>query len=213
MPISSSSPSLQPIFDEMQGQSVGIIEHRFTEAQSKLRRFGSYNVGWISFRRDQAGLACLRWWAERCIEWCYDRVEESRFADQKYLDEFPIRFEAVRVIQHKGANVGPWNVANYPITLHGEEIRVDGQPLIFFHFHGFKVLSSWLFDTNFGMFHARPSRLVRERSSVRTFVNCGTSVLKLDRSAVCEPVAATKAAVSGSSCAARGWARNLVLAS
>jgi len=155
--------SLQPIFDEMEGYSVGIIEHRFTTGQSKLKRFGNYNVGWISFRRDESGLECLRWWAERCIEWCYDRVEESRFADQKYLDEFPIRFQSVRVIQHKGANVGPWNVATYPITQRGEEIRVDGQPLIFFHFHGFKVLSSWLFDTNFGMFHASPSRLLREK--------------------------------------------------
>jgi hypothetical protein len=153
----------QPIFDEMADHSVGIIEHRFTKRQSKLKRFGNYNVGWISFRRDECGLECLRWWAERCIEWCYDRVEENRFADQKYLDEFPARFESVRVIQHKGANVGPWNVTNYPITQHGEEIRVDGEPLIFFHFHGFKALSSWLFDTNLGSFHASPSRLLRQK--------------------------------------------------
>lgn len=154
--------SLQPIFDEMEGHSVGIVEHRFTKRQSELKRFGNYNVGWISFRRDECGLECLRWWAQRCIEWCYDRVEENRFADQKYLDEFPARFKSVRVIEHKGANVGPWNVANYPITQHRAEIRVDGQPLIFFHFHGFKALSPWLFDTNLGSFHARPSRLVRQ---------------------------------------------------
>jgi hypothetical protein len=142
---------------------VGIIEHRFTKRQSKLRRFGNYNVGWVSFRRDEYGLECLHWWAEHCIEWCYDRVEENRFADQKYLDEFPARFKSVRVLQHKGANVGPWNVANYPITQHGEEIRVDGQPLIFFHFHGFKMLNSWLFDTNLGGYHASPSRVVRQK--------------------------------------------------
>ena len=152
----------EPIFGELAESSVGIVAHRFPVGKESLNRFGTFNVGWVSFRADGAGMACLRWWADRCIEWCYDRVEVNRFADQKYLDEFPQRFESVRVIQHKGANLAPWNLARHAITRSEGRIWVDDQPLIFFHFHGFKVLTSWLFDTNLGGYGWRPSRLVRQ---------------------------------------------------
>ncbi len=156
-----SSP--KPIFDEMEGYSVGIIEHRFSERQQRLKRFGVFNVGWMSFRRDDSGLACLHWWSERCIEWCYDRFDGNRFADQKYLDEFPARFSSVCVIQNKGANLAPWNLANYSVTEQGGRIWVDNELLIFFHFHGFKALSSWLFDTNLGGYQTGVSGIVRRQ--------------------------------------------------
>jgi lipopolysaccharide biosynthesis glycosyltransferase len=150
-----------PLFTELKGSSVGIVDHRYPRRIEKLKRFGIYNVGWVSFRRDESGLECLRWWADRCIEWCYDRVEKNRFADQKYLEEFAVRFRAVHVLEHNGANLAPWNVASYQITREHSQILVDGQPLVFFHFHGFKVISSWLFDTNLGWYHASLSPIVR----------------------------------------------------
>src|SRR2546426_2330259 len=153
----------QPLFDELEGYSVGIIEHRFSKKNEHLNRFGLYNVGWMSFRRDRSGLECLQWWRERCIEWCYDRIEGERCADQKYLEEFPQRFNGVRVIQHKGANVAPWNIANYKITEECGRVLIDDQPLIFFHFHGFRAISSVLWDTNLGWYGVTPSTVVRRR--------------------------------------------------
>jgi hypothetical protein len=150
-----------PLFDELEGFSIGIIDHRYPKRIENLKRFGVYNVGWVSFRRDGPGLECVRWWADRCIEWCYDRVERNRFADQKYLEEFAVRFKSVRVIEHKGANLAPWNVAGCSVTEKHGRILVDDQPLIFFHFHGFRVISSWLFDSNLGWYHANLSPIVR----------------------------------------------------
>jgi hypothetical protein len=147
----------------LKSYSVGIIEHRYSDRQQNLKRFGIYNVGWISFRRDKAGLECLSWWRERCIEWCFDKVEGNKFADQKYLEEFPARFDAVRVINHPGANLAPWNVANHHIVDGGSRILVDGEPLIFFHFQGLRQINGWLFDTNLGWYHVSPSLLVRHR--------------------------------------------------
>lgn len=128
-----------PIYAEIADRSIGIIEHRFSPERLSLKEFGIYNVGWLSFRRDLNGLDCLRWWRERCIEWCYDRPENGRFADQKYLDDWPSRFQGVAVIKHKGANVSHWNTNNYLIYAEPNRVWVDEQPLIFFHFHGFKV--------------------------------------------------------------------------
>src|SRR5207237_5145326 len=99
---------------------------------------GIYTVGWVSFRRDADGLACLRWWRERCLEWCRDRHEDGRFADQKYLDDWPTRFEGVRVLQHKGANLAPWNLSNVTVQIREGRIQADEEPLLFFHFHGLK---------------------------------------------------------------------------
>jgi hypothetical protein len=168
----------KPLFEDLEGYSVGIIGHRFGKRLEKLNRFGLYNVGWVSFRRSEQGLECLQWWSERCIEWCYDRVEGDRFADQKYLDAFPARFKSVRVIQHPGANLAPWNVASHHIAERGDQVSVDGKPLIFFHFQGFRVIASWLFDTNLGWYHARPSRTVRRKIF-------GPYILELEQISIC----------------------------
>ena len=151
---------VQPLFDEIGNNSIAIIAHRFTEAFRKWEWNGIYNVGWVTFRRDANGLACLEWWRERCIEWCYDRVEDNRFADQKYLDDWPTRFQNVVVLQNKGANLAPWNIGNYQVTLRDGAIFVDDQRLIFFHFHAFKQLSGWIYDTQLAKYKVVPSKVV-----------------------------------------------------
>jgi hypothetical protein len=98
-----------PLFDELGEGSIAIIGHRFPTYLRSKERYGIYNVSWLTFRRDESSLDCLHWWRERCIEWCYDREEDGRFADQKYLDDWPTRFQNVVVLEHKGANLAPWN--------------------------------------------------------------------------------------------------------
>lgn len=139
----------EPLLVEIGSGSVAIIGHRFPEHFRHLEWAGVYNVGWLSFRRDSNALECLCWWRERCLEWCYDRVEDGKYADQKYLDRWPDLFKGVTVLEHKGANVAAWNLARYSIraTLNG--IYLDDQELIFFHFHGFKRVTYRLYDPNF----------------------------------------------------------------
>ena len=137
-----------PIFDAFEGHSTLIIGHRFPPALADRGIYGKYNVGWLSFRRDANGLACLAWWRDRCLEWCYDRLEEDRFADQKYLDRFEELFDGVLVLDHPGANLAPWNLAGHRVEAVGEQVLVDGAPLIFYHFHQFRRLAPFLWDTN-----------------------------------------------------------------
>ncbi|HVP81188.1 MAG TPA: glycosyl transferase [Thermodesulfobacteriota bacterium] len=150
-----------PIYDEVADHPIAIIEHRFPPNLRYLEQFGIYNVGWLSFRRDEHAFACLRWWRERCLEWCYDRCEDGRFADQKYLDEWPSRFQSAVVLSHKGANLAPWNLGNYCIHQDGNGVWVDEDPLIFFHFHGFKQIVGWVYDPNLAFYKVKLSEGVR----------------------------------------------------
>jgi hypothetical protein len=152
-----------PLEAELADGSIAIIAHRFPPEQRDRERYGIYNVGYLSFRRDERGLACLRWWRERCIEWCYDQAEEGRFADQKYLDDWPGRFAGTVVLQHPGANLAPWNLAGHALVEEHGEVRVDGQPLLFYHFHGFRQLNHWLFDHSLDEYGVIPSDLVLHR--------------------------------------------------
>ncbi len=128
-----------PIFDELAHSSIGIIAHRFNPGLEELTRFGTYNVGWVSFRADERGRAVLGWWGARCMEWCRDQAVDGRFADQGYLDSFADIAEGVHVIGHPGADVAPWNLGSHTITQPDDNsVLVDGQPLLFFHMHGIR---------------------------------------------------------------------------
>jgi hypothetical protein len=139
-----------PLFAEMGDGSIAIIEHRYPPGSPQPEEGGVYNVGFLSFRRDHQAQACLEWWRERCLEWCYDRFEDGRFADQKYLDQWPSLFNQVVVLQQKGAGVAPWNVANLPLRWEGDRVSVGGEPLIFYHFSGIKQIAWGIYQTGLG---------------------------------------------------------------
>lgn len=126
----------EPVYSELVGKSIGIVPHRWTPDRIDMERFGVYNIGWLSFHGDRDGLACLNWYRERCIEWCYDYPEGERCGDQKYLDDWPSRFRGVAVIEHPGCNVASWNLEDDNVQRVGDAFFVVGRPVICFHFHG-----------------------------------------------------------------------------
>lgn len=132
--------SPEPLFDEALAADAAtvIVGHRFPARLKHLEETGRYNVAWVSFRRDTDGLASLDYWRAACIDWCYDRVERDRYADQKYLEEFPNRFPRVHELQHLGADAAPWNLSSASISQRDGRFFAGGQPLIFFHFQGLK---------------------------------------------------------------------------
>lgn len=148
---------LDALYREVARASVAITPHRFSEARAKTHGVnGTYNVGWVYFRNDATGRACLDEWTDLCLEWCYQRSEQDergvwRFGDQKYFDELVPKY-AAHVVNNLGVNLAPWNCENYEY----ERAAGDGQRLFviercadgnvrridtlaLYHFHGLEV--------------------------------------------------------------------------
>jgi hypothetical protein len=131
--------SPETIFGELENAAFGIIPHRYTPELERLRKFGIYNVGWVSVLNGTDGIAIVKWWRDKCVEWCYDYVDGDRFADQGYLQMLAARFARVKVIENVGANLAPWNIGNYHIEFRDSKVLIGSVwPLMFFHFQGVK---------------------------------------------------------------------------
>lgn len=133
------------IYDEFANNSIMIIPHWFPEKyKSQEKTSGIYNVGMLIFRNDKNGLECLKWWKERCIEWCYAYYEDGKLGDQMYLNVWPEKFERVCILQNRGANVASWNIKGYSFFKKQNELWLKVLenkkefPLIFYHYHGLK---------------------------------------------------------------------------
>jgi hypothetical protein len=123
------------LFEEMGDASVLITPHRYAPEHAHQAINGIYNVQFLPFRRDERGLRVLNWWHDRCIEWCYYRLEDGKLGDQKYLDDWPERFEGVHVLQHPGGGLAPWNISQYDVHERDGRVMVDDDELVFYHYH------------------------------------------------------------------------------
>lgn len=127
--------SLESIYKEFGNKSVMIIPHKLSPENKHLEKEGGkYNVGMLIFRNNKHGLDCLNWWREKCLDWCYGYYDKGRYGDQMYLNDWPERFSGVHVLKHKGADIAPWNVSQYKIKKINNQIFIEDEPLIFFHF-------------------------------------------------------------------------------
>ena len=136
----------EPLFSEMGDASVLITPHRFPAYLRHYEANGIYNVQFMTFRRTEAGLTALRWWRDRCIEWCYLRLEDGKFGDQKYLDDWPDRFEGVHVLRHRGGGLAPWSRDLVELREEDGRVTVAGEPLVFFHFHRVRMRDDGAYD-------------------------------------------------------------------
>lgn len=138
------------LIDEMEssGKSVLITAHRYTRRYDQSLLRGKYCVQFMYFKNNREGREVLAWWRARCIEWCYARVEDGKFGDQKYLDDWTTRFPSVHELQHPGGGIAPWNCQRFNFNKKGEELMVSvkGQAewnaVVFFHFHGLKLFQN-----------------------------------------------------------------------
>lgn len=126
------------------GENIAITEHNFSFNNKHLIIYGNYNVSFQSFPRTEESFLCLRDWCDDCFSYCYDKIDEfGRFADQKYLDNWHGKFFKLTALKSPAIGLAPWNVDNFNIERIGEKIIANGETVIFFHFHGFRIRSKF----------------------------------------------------------------------
>jgi hypothetical protein len=140
------------LIDEMPSvKHVIITEHRYTPQYDKSKLSGKYCVQFMYFDDSHESLEVLTWWRERCLEWCYNRHEDGKFGDQKYLDDWTTRFPCVHELKHLGGGLAPWNIQRFSFgqdnkILKGfvdikKGLNTEGPNFeaVFFHYHGVKL--------------------------------------------------------------------------
>ncbi len=112
------------------------IDDDASPGELQILQSGAYNLGFIALRRGEVSQRLLRWWQDRLYDHCVVRIEEGLFVDQKWIDLVPGMFENVHILAHPGHNVAYWNLNGRELKLEQEGWRVNGEPLVFFHFSG-----------------------------------------------------------------------------
>jgi hypothetical protein len=133
--------SLQSYLDQHAEANVVLAPHRHHWWNvGRLAKYGEFNVGLVAFRNNEQGLKALRYWANSCLEWCYDRAENGKYADQKYLEHFSSISDGVLVEKSVGANLAPWNsLLKRVFTDYRGEVYVNQDRLVYFHAQGLKL--------------------------------------------------------------------------
>ena len=93
----------------------------------------------MTFKNNANGLYILKWWRDRCIECCTSKPQDGKFGDQKYLDDWPERFDNVNVLEHLGGGVAPWNVQQYSVE---PGPMVNGEKIVFYNYHNLKIFDN-----------------------------------------------------------------------
>ena len=116
-------------FEKSRG-SVLITEHDYIEKFNQTETSGKYCVQFMIYKR-HSSFDILQRWQEQCLKWCFNRIEDGKFGDQKYLDAWPKDFgDAVYVLQNKQAAQGPWNTSKFNI-----------KEAVFYHFHQLRIVT------------------------------------------------------------------------
>lgn len=144
------------LYKEMGDKSILIVEHDYSENIAKrFEGHGKYNVEYLSFKNDKQGLRCLERWGEQCKAWCFDKTEDGLYADQAYLNEWPKLYESLVISNNKGVGLAPWNCNKYGLKNINSEIFVDEEELVFYHFHGVRILSKCFISQNLRAYKAK----------------------------------------------------------
>jgi len=110
-------------------------------SEADIMGAGIYNLGFIAVQ--QGNLDMLTWWQQRLRRDSISAPEQMLFTDQRWIDLVPGYFDH-SVLRDPGYNVAYWNLDSRTITRDGDNYAVNGAPLRFFHFSGYRPDTPWI---------------------------------------------------------------------
>lgn len=137
--------AVAPILDRLAAAQIVLTPHltgrlddgrKPTELQ--ILQSGSYNLGFIALARTDETRRFVDWWQGKLERDCVVDIPRGLFTDQKWIDLVPGMYSGVAIERDAGWNVAYWNLNHRHVTRDADGVtRVDGRPLLFFHFSGF----------------------------------------------------------------------------
>jgi hypothetical protein len=134
--------SVAEVLRHHQAADVLMSRHHFSDHMKEQQRYGTFNTGFTAFRKTADGEKCAKWWATQCLAWCHDRLENGKFADQKYIEQFPNIVPKAVGLDHPGVNCAPWNASGRRFGHRSGITLVDNCPLILYHFAKVKRINA-----------------------------------------------------------------------
>jgi hypothetical protein len=121
------------LFTELGDRSVSLVPHNYSAEFDNSATAGRFCIQFNAFRNDAVARRVLAYWKESSFK--YDKSAPVAYPGQTCLDDWPMRFEGVAVLDHHGAGVAPWNVRGYELRMRNSGPTVDGVPVVFYHYH------------------------------------------------------------------------------
>ena len=126
------------LLNELDGseKEVLITDHAYAPEYDAMVTSGRFCVQFLTFNNTPQAQEVMHWWQDRCLEWCFARLEDDKFGDQKYLDKWPELFpDRIHIVKQFDKTLAPWNVRFMARKFSGELKPV------FYHFHGLRIIS------------------------------------------------------------------------
>lgn len=120
------------LFDELGDKSVSLVPHNYSPGFDQTVSAGRFCVQFNAFKNNECAYKVLDYWKKSCF--LYDK-NISASPGQTSLDEWPEKFEGVKIIQHRGAGVAPWNIQHGKLEVINSVPHVDKVPIVFYHYH------------------------------------------------------------------------------
>lgn len=119
-------------------KDILITKHNYSPKYDKSNESGKFCVQFLIINRK--GYDIIKDWSLLCDEWCYDKVEENKYGDQKYLDYWPENYKnRIYIEKNRDAFQGPWNA---------DSTNVD--EAVVYHFHGLRKIKKNFYLLNRG---------------------------------------------------------------
>ncbi|MGC4375427.1 hypothetical protein WD019_00610 [Fictibacillus sp. Mic-4] len=139
----------EQIFEEAPQASLYLTDHHNSERFMHYYDLtGKFNSGFVGFKHDPIGWKGIEEWKTKCLKHCSIDIDPvaKTYGDQRYIEDWPERFDNVHVVKSIGANAALWNIEKYKVSKQNGKVYLDHEPLIFYHFSGLYILGPQEFN-------------------------------------------------------------------
>lgn len=141
-------------------------------------RHGHFNLGFLGIKNSTEGNRFIKWWKTRLTNHCVIDKPRGLFVDQKWVNLAPLYFDGMFNFKHQGYNMAWWNMGERKLIEQNGKYYVNNlnQPLVFFHFSGYKPGA----NTYFGRTDVPEYSLENRKDMVEIFNWYGKALIEND---------------------------------